>query len=48
MTKQEMRFIRREFINIVLHWGVKSLYTVKFIVRQAEYDEYHTELQAYA
>jgi hypothetical protein len=48
MTRDEMRFYRRELINTLLHWGVKHINTIKWFVRDSEIDMYGSELKAYA
>jgi hypothetical protein len=49
MTKNEMRFIRRELINKGLVYNnAKYLYLLKYIVRRTEISQYGFELKAYA
>ncbi len=46
MTKQEMRFIRRETIAIFLRRKF-TLSGIKWWTRQTEYEDYGEELKAY-
>jgi len=47
MTHDEMRFLRRELINHLLHVGTVSQQWIKLFVRQDEVKFYGHELQAY-
>jgi len=48
MSKQEMRFLRREWINHYLQQGFTTLGIIKRTVRRRESWFYMQELKAYA
>ena len=47
MTRDEMRMIRREWINHYLQNGVKSASYIAFCVRYAEFLQFGYELNLY-
>jgi hypothetical protein len=47
MTKDEMRFLRREIINSLLHKGCSNLIILTWGVRLIESQRYDAELKVY-